>query len=268
MDNITYAQPFDIFSMVPTEKIPDLFLNRFWRREPPQLDLSKESYQKLAQVSYDTNSAPNQLESRLTTWTAAMYYQAAFSELIELIKSYQKLTKITPQQLGDTDPYVTKGTIEKVTNWRDKVHHSPFGSQAIFNDLYALAQALSQSTGFPLGYLNGYCTLSLLVASSHVPYLLAKTGSCCSAFDMLKAAFPKLKVMSTPELKTKYEAYALLACVDDVYGRPGFFAYEEPCQLPSADETKGMKSAPCELKLPPHKLVINNPEQIAVLTGI
>lgn len=264
MENITIPHPFEAFPMVPIKKLPALFETCFWRREPPTVDLSGLDEQTMAQVSFLPSNNQYVLQESVQKWTISMYYQALFSELVDLIKKNQ-LPKIEPTKQAFTSP---SGDTAHASMWHYKLSSSQFGSQGVFNDLCSLAHELSKNMKVPLGYLTSTRNLFLMVPDSHMPYLLAKTGSSCSALDMLQAAFPYLKLMCVPELKAEDKGYALLACYDDVYGYPGFFAHKEVSALPSEAETKDLSQVPYKLKLPPHKLIITNPEQIAVLTGI
>ena len=76
--------------------------------------------------------------------------------------------------------------------------------------------------------------------------------------------------MSSPALQVEDKTYAVLVCRDDAYGCPGYFVCNgsEKVKFNADNHGSNPTQQTLTLTLPPHKLILTNPEQIAVLTGI
>ncbi len=153
--------------------------------------------------------------------------------------------------------------------WSDKVQYPPLGSAAIYRDLTLLCAKLHTQMG-ERGEKGEILThssnhLTLVVPDTHIPFLLAKTGAGESALTMIKILLPELKLLAVPKLESKQGPCALLLCTSDVFGPVGYTVVEKPAGLV---ELQRIEENRCKLYIPEHKLVIVNPEQMAVLTGI
>lgn len=196
---------------------------------------------------------------------ASLNYKALCSDLADKLIAGD-FCKVDPLHI-QPNPNTVNGTL---TPWAHKIQYSDSGSIEIFNDFYAMAEKLDSNMPGSLGYIGR--SLTLLLPASHMPYLLAKTGVHSSALEMIHAAFPYLKFMSVPELKTESKSFAVLVCSGNEYGSAGYFVAKEPDldPKPTASKTDATKEEydVYSLTLSEHKLLITHPEQIVVLEGI
>lgn len=140
------------------------------------------------------------------------------------------------------------------------------GPAYIYGDVYQLMLAQSEKMGASLSDVVRYMTLVL--PALVIPFFTAKNGGFSSAYDMLKVAFPELKIITLPELDQDNKQFALLLCDDPAYGKPGYLVLRDGQPIKAFDPDDRITAIKYDLAVPEHKLVITNPEQIAVLEGI
>ena len=200
-----------------------------------------------------------QCQNLKSQYTASLNYKALCSDLADKLIAGD-FCKVDPLHI-QPNPNTVKGTL---TPWAHKIQYSDSGSRGIFDDFYAMAKDLSSNMEGSLGYIGR--SLTLMLPASHMPYLLAKTGVHSSALEMIHAAFPCLKFMSVPELKTESKSFAVLVCSGNEYGPAGYFVAKEPTA--SRTDATHDEYDVYSLTLSEHKLLITHPEQIVVLEGI
>lgn len=183
------------------------------------------------------------------------------SELQEIaLKLRARADKDTAAKLDQT----LAATIEnKFGLWIYKLA-SPIGPVYIYNDVCHLMLAQSEKMGVCLSDIVRYMTLVL--PTQVIPFFTAKKSGFISAYEMLKVAFPELKIITLPELDQ--EQCALLICDDPAYGKPGYLVLQDGNPIKAFAPDEGITTIKYELFIPAHKVVITNPEQIAVLEGI
>lgn len=147
------------------------------------------------------------------------------------------------------------------TEWASKAHNLPYGSDAIYLDLTSLCAQLRDQMGVSLTHSSNH--LTLVVPANQFPYLLAKTKSCESALNLFKKLLPEVELVTVPKLYDKRgKPCALLLCTSDAFGPVGYTVFDQPVSLKQDGHDN------YTLTIPEHKLVIVNPTQMAVLTGI
>ena len=154
-----------------------------------------------------------------------------------------------------------------VSTWLDKltIPTAIPGSLAIVNDVMTLARALSNTLQENLDIISHNLTLAL--PTSYHPYLTVKTESFPSAWEMLKSTFHDLKLWLIPELQRANNATtAVLFYHGAGFGSAGYFVLEQTPYFTPTDLARS--PIPNTLTIPNHKLIITNPKQIAILTGI
>ena len=142
----------------------------------------------------------------------------------------------------------------------------PMGPVYIYGDVCHLMLAQSEKMGASLSDIVRYMTLVL--PTQVIPFFTAKKSGFISAYEMLKVAFPELKIITLPELAHNQEQCALLSCVDPAYGKPGYLVLQDGSPIKAFDRDELLTPVKYELFIPAHKVVITNPEQIAVLEAI
>lgn len=142
----------------------------------------------------------------------------------------------------------------------------PMGPVYIYGDVCHLMLAQSEKMGASLSDIVRHMTLAL--PEQVIPFFTAKNGNFNSAYEMLKFAFPELKVITLPELTHNQERCVLLICDDPVYGKPGYLVLQDGNPIKAFNRDELLTAVKYELFIPAHKVVITNPEQIAVLEGI
>ena len=202
-----------------------------------------------------------QCQNLKSQYTASLNYKALCSDLADKLIAGD-FCKIKPIQAQATGQNLSK--LSYVSTWEHKIQQSDSGSVGIFNDFYAMAEELDSNMPGSLGHIGR--SMTLLLPASHMPYLLAKTGVHSSALEMMHAAFPCLKFISVPELKTESKSFAMLVCSGNEYGSAGYFLAKEPT-VTKTDDTND-KYDVYSLTLSEHKLLITHSEQIVVLEGI
>lgn len=140
----------------------------------------------------------------------------------------------------------------------------PMGPVYIYGDVCHLMLAQSEKMGASLSDIVRHMTLVL--PTQVIPFFTAKKSGFISAYEMLKVAFPELKIITLPELDQ--EQCALLICDDPAYGKPGYLVLQDGSPIKAFDRDELLTTVKYELFIPAHKVVITNPEQIAVLEGI
>lgn len=184
--------------------------------------------------------------------------EAEIPACINVMLKEGKITSISTESVEAETPYSDP---QAVSSWPDKAQALPIGSAAIFKDLTSLNEQLRSQMQENTSYHGN--KLTLIVPTSHVPFLMAKTGSCDSALAMLKAALPNLELLTVPALECQQKTCALLICTSEAYGPAGYLSLDGDISFrPDAQGNK------YKVTIPKHQLVIAPPEQIAVLTGI
>ena len=143
---------------------------------------------------------------------------------------------------------------------------SPVGSALIYDDVRQLMLSQSKKMGVCLNDVVRYMTL--VIPAQVIPFFTANKGIFSSAYDMLKFAFPELKIITIPELAKDKKQFALLLCDDPAYGKPGYLVLRDGQPIKAFKPEDCITTIKYNLAIPQHKLVITNPEQIAVLEGI
>lgn len=188
-------------------------------------------------------------------------------ESAQLYQLWQQLrTKLDPTTAAaykdkDLAAYVDK----QFGYWRLKAMLQD-GATFIYNDVYRLMLAQSEKMGVNLSNIVNHMTL--VIPTQVIPYFTAKSGGLSSAYDMLKVAFPELKIITLPDLIKDKEQFALLLCDDPAYGKPGYLVLHDGQSIKAFKPEDCITTIKYNLAIPQHKLVITNPEQIAVLEGI
>ncbi len=183
-------------------------------------------------------------------------YSVLFSSLVAL-SSAEKI-------ISAVDPKYGINSYKEATRWEDKAPLET-GACAIYHDIYQSMVALSHKLEVSLSYLTHH--LTLVLPATHLPFLLAHTGSYASAWETIKAACPKLELVVLPELTWSKEPCALLICNDATLGHPGYLALAGDIQLQATAANSNHQNQYI-LQVPAQRLIITNPECIAVLTGI
>lgn len=204
------------------------------------------------------------IKSLALEFVRAKTYQQLCDEFTANIKGLS-LTTVEPKELKATDQYFHfTGAPSLTTKWDFKLNSSKLGSMAIVNDIGLSIKTLSSKLELNQGYISR--NLTLAVPPSHMPYLMAHTGTLSSAYDMLKATFPGLKIIAIPELADGVINRALLIYADTTFGPAGYFLVNRapflernPYSLDNVEYT---------VTLPSVRLAITKPEQIVLLEGI
>ena len=95
--------------------------------------------------------------------------------------------------ISAVDPKYGIKSYKEATRWEDKAALET-GACAIYHAPYQSMVALSQKLAVSLSYLTHH--LTLVLPATHLPFLLAHTGSYASAWETIKAACPKLELGS------------------------------------------------------------------------
>ena len=140
-------------------------------------------------------------------------YSVLFSSLVALSAAEKICAAV--------DPKYGINSYKEATRWEDKAPLET-GACAIYHDLYQSMVALSHKLEVSLSYLTHH--LTLVLPATHLPFLLAHTGSYASAWETLQAACPELELAVLPELTWSKEPCALLICNDTTLGPPGLFS--------------------------------------------
>lgn len=150
------------------------------------------------------------------------------------------------------------------------------GHVSISQEIIYLKDVISQQTGETLGFDS----LTLAIPPSHFGYLMAKNEVGVSALELLKANLGEINICLIPELNNDNRTFALLIAKSYIYGNAGYFTWDHykgheyrefapnttEAYLTSQGRTN--KGESFRVDIPNYRLVITNPEQIAVLTGI
>lgn len=184
----------------------------------------------------------------------------------ELIKHIDNNPKITLKEGLDPSNTVTDadGKIISSTpiHWSRKSSVNTDNSALAFLKIYQLMQKLSVNNHESLNCISS--RLTLVVPADIVPFLTGKANGV-SVLDMLETACPGLKLLVLPKLTTQQGQCAVLIYNSEAFGPAGYVAIRESIRFkPNEDTVEGS----FDLIVPAHHLVITNPEQIAVLTGI
>lgn len=184
----------------------------------------------------------------------------------ELIKHIDNNPKITLKEGLDPSNTVTDadGKIISSTHvhWSRKSSVNTDNSTLAFLKIYQLMQKLSVNNHESLNCISS--RLTLVVPADIVPFLTGKANGV-SVWDMLETACPGLNLLVLPKLTTKQGQCAVLIYNSEAFGPAGYMAIRDSIKfMPNEDTFEGS----FDLIVPAHHLVITNPEQIAVLTGI
>lgn len=246
--------------LIPPTKATELYLDGLQHQMRHELPSDGCPYQQIIADVINPNMVKFPQANELACKIASSKLDHALEdELPECINVMLEKGKIEPAQ--------TKGQQHSISqvafSWPDKVKHLQQGSQAIFTDLTQLHEKLRTQMDESNIYQGN--KLTLIVPTSHVPFLMAKTGSYDSALAMIKAALPNLELLTVPALEFQQKAYAMLICTSQAYGPAGYLSLDGEIHFRAVPHIENNRY---KLHIPAHKLIITNPEQIAVLTGI
>lgn len=176
-------------------------------------------------------------------------------------KLYQEQCTAIGQQidqgtLNQLAAHKVNGYTEQTSSWSVKA------ADMIWADLKSLIDKVCEQMHEHVGVVSQDMTLAL--PATHLPYLLKEGGLHCSVLERLKLIFPKLRFVAIPELTTEQGNHALLVCNHQAFGPAGYFAIGAKAPIVFEDDV----ATKTKLFVPVYGLVITNPEQIAVLTGI
>lgn len=279
---------------------PSLYLSEFtsqlklYRKELQFSSIFKNNT-KCETVLCNKASSEDELKTHLGALAQEWLYQALCTELIAVITDKKAhpnvtLTKIPAGKITIDDDNGelynfwrrSRGSMDttaateldqktaakgdpKLNHWAYKVT-LPMGQLSMYGDVYRLILTQSEKMGASLSDVARHMTL--FVPPLALSSLLAKQIPLSSAYDMLKIAFPELKIIVLPELDQAKEQFAFLVCDDAAYGKPGYLVLKDGNPIKAFDPDDRITAIKYELAVPEHKLVITNPEQIAVLEGI
>lgn len=173
--------------------------------------------------------------------------------------------------------YIERADVPKAqasSNWFDLLLPSRLGPVNIYRDLYMLMDSMQIKLGEGLSNLSNLSqNMTLMVPSSHYPYLMAKDDTDCSVLDMLKKTFPELNAVTIPELNTGKKSYVVLTYNSPSFGNAGYFAWNGSDQNQAYLSTHNDSDPTTDfieysLGLPEYQLTIIKPKQIAILEGI
>ena len=256
------------------------------RRREQQSSIFFEHNIKCESVFCNKSCSQKELEAQLSALAKEWLHQALSTELMAAVSDERAphagaLTKLSAAEIpSDNDDsrfheqwrqmlaYYALNSAVKADNqsahWSYKATLQS-GPAHIYGDVYHLMLTQSEKMSVCLNDVARHMTLVL--PALVIPFFTAKNGNFSSAYDMLMFAFPELKVVTLPELAHNQEQCALLICDDPAYGKPGYLVLQdEHCKAFASDDL--ITIIKYELSIPAHKLVITNPEQIAVLEGI
>ena len=167
------------------------------------------------------------------------------------------------------------------SNWSyllsvQKADRRTLGPVRIHQELIDLKNSISQQTGENVDNES----FTLAIPPSHYGYLMAKNEVGVSALELLKANLGEINICLIPELNNDNRTFALLIAKSYIYGNAGYFTWDHykgheyrefapnttEAYLTSQGRTN--KGESFRVDIPNYRLVITNPEQIAVLTGI
>lgn len=146
----------------------------------------------------------------------------------------------------------------------------------IYQEIINLKELISQQTGENVDNES----FTLAIPPSHYGYLMAKNDIGISAFELLKGSIRDIKIVFIPELNNGDIGTAVLIAESHIYGKAGYFTWDNPkgadpiefginetvAYLTSQGRANNGESF--RVDIPNYRLVITNPEQIAVLKGI
>lgn len=137
----------------------------------------------------------------------------------------------------------------------------PQGPFSIADGLNRLLTQVRTQMGESTNYSGN--RFALAVPFSHVPYLQSKNSVGESAFAMFQTVLPQVELMAVPQLYDKKgNPCVLLLCTSEAYGPAGYMALHGKFYFRKIEDKQ------YSLSIPKHHLVLANPEQMAVLTGI
>ena len=256
------------------------------RKEPQLSDIFKNNVKCEPVVLYNKAYSKEELKNQLLTLAEKWLHQDLYTELIAAVTDERAphagaLTKLSTVKINeDSDDsrfneqwnqMLAYYELDSATNTNNQSGHWSYkatlqsGPAYIYGDVYQLMLAQSEKMGASLSDVVRYMTLVL--PALVIPSFTAKNGGFSSAYDMLKVAFPELKIITLPELDQDKEQFALLLCDDPTYGKPGYLVLRDDHPI-TVLKPKDSNTTEYHLAIPEHKLVITNPEQIAVLEGI
>lgn len=167
------------------------------------------------------------------------------------------------------------------SNWSyllsvQKDNRRNLGPVCIYQELIDLKNSISQETGETLDSDR----FTLVIPPSHYGYLVAKNDVGVSALELLNRNIPDIHIAIVPELNDGNISTAVLIAESRVYGKAGYFTWDNPkaadpiefsindtvAYLTSQGRANNGESF--RIDIPNYRLVITNPEQIAVLKGI
>lgn len=164
--------------------------------------------------------------------------------------------QIDQGQFNQLEAHKVNGNTEQTSSWSVKE------ADMIWADLKSLIDKVCEQMHEHIGVASQDMTLAL--PATHLPYLFKQVGLHCSVLEQLNLLFPNLRIIAIPELTTEQGNHALLVCKHQAFGPAGYFAIGAQANIVFEDDV----ATKTKLFIPVYGLVITNPEQIAVLTGI
>lgn len=150
------------------------------------------------------------------------------------------------------------------------------GPVHIYQEIINLKNIISQKTGETLDSTS----LTLLLPPSHFGYLMAKKDVGVSAFELLKGGLRDINIGLIPDLNNGDIGTAVLIAESHIYGKAGYFTWDNPkgadpiefdineTEAYLTSQGRANNGESFRVDIPNYRLVITNPEQIAVLKGI
>ncbi len=256
-------------------------------RKEQQSSIVFERNFKCEPVLCNKSCSQKELEAQLGALAKEWMHQTLSTELIKAVTDERAphagaLTKLSTVKINeDSDDsrfneqwnqMLAYYELDSATDTNNQSGHWSYkatlqsGPAYIYGDVYQLMLAQSEKMGASLSDVVRYMTLVL--PALVIPFFTAKNGGFSSAYDMLKVAFPELKIITLPELDQDNKQFALLLCDDPAYGKPGYLVLRDGQPIRAFDPDDLITAIKYDLAVPEHKLVITTPEQIAVLEGI
>lgn len=281
----------NFFPAKTTAELQTIFQNKIWRSTPqsaPIINTNEQNnylFKDEIPVFCHASCKLSELESQASALMQSKLNLAIYSELRAKIQhrlsieSYDYIpndliklpvkkvvpsdtTQVTKAQVTNTQEYNSYD--EKYGHWLYKSTLS-YGALAIYGDM---VNAISAMTMITQNNSQDFIkNTTLILPASKIAEVVSQTGTNYSPFNIIQATFPKLKIATIPELVHDDDKFALLISDDPIYGKPGYLALKNQVKLYDRDEVDN-GTIRYKLLIPAYKLVITNPSQIAILTGI
>lgn len=241
-----------------------------------------------------SNSAQSNNEPQLKDFDSVTHQATEFiyqTEQMQLIEMEDKINQdaqvnllvnnVISKALNSTLVSSIQST-QNSSNWsyllsvQQKADRRNLAPIRIYQEIINLKELISQQTGENVDNES----FTLAIPPSHYGYLMAKNDIGISAFELLKGSIRDIKIVFIPELNNGDIGTAVLIAESHIYGKAGYFTWDNPkgadpiefginetvAYLTSQGRANNGESF--RVDIPNYRLVITNPEQIAVLKGI